>query len=215
MKEKKLSKSSLAVFLSRLEGFSDHKVSQEQYETDSEIAAEVLWNAYLTGDLKQKSVVDLGCGPGMLGLGALIMGCRKVLFIDIDKNTLEIAKNNVLRTKSEGLIENGAEFLEKDVNILIPAELGNFDMVIQNPPFGTKTSHADKVFLEKALEIAPLVYSFHKSETLGYLGQILEKKNAKITRTWGFDFPLKMTQKFHRRQIHRIKVSCIRIERVK
>ena len=214
MKQKKLSKSSLAVILSRLEGFSEHKVNQEQYETDSEIAAEVLWNAYLAGDLEGKVAVDLGCGPGMLGIGALIMGAGKAIFIDIDKNALKTAKNNILQMKSERLIKNKAEFIEKDIKDLEPKNFMKVDLVLQNPPFGTKIGHIDRVFLEKSLEIAPLVYSFHKSETLEYLKGFLAKKNAKITRIWSFEFPLKMTQRFHRRQIHRIKVSCIRVEKI-
>lgn len=214
MKQKRLSKSSLAVILSQLKGFSGHKVSQEQYETNSEIAAEILWNAYLAGDLEGKTVADLGCGPGMLGIGALIMGASKVTFLDIDKKALETAKNAILQMKSEGLIKNKAEFIEKDLKELEPKSLMKIDLVLQNPPFGTKISHMDRFFLEKALEMAPLVYSFHKSETLEYLKRFLLRKNTKITRIWSFEFPLKMTQKFHRRQIHRIKVSCIRVEKI-
>ena len=50
---KKMTKSGLAVLLSRLEGFKEPKVREEQYLMDSEIAAFVLWNAYLLKDILQ------------------------------------------------------------------------------------------------------------------------------------------------------------------
>ena len=53
---KVMSKSRLAIVLSGLEGFLEPKVRQEQYLMDSEIAASVLWNAYLLGDIESKMI---------------------------------------------------------------------------------------------------------------------------------------------------------------
>ena len=44
------SKSQLAILLSRLASFTKPDVKSEQYPTDSEIAAEILWQAALQGD---------------------------------------------------------------------------------------------------------------------------------------------------------------------
>ncbi|MBI3027074.1 methyltransferase [Candidatus Woesearchaeota archaeon] len=203
------SKSGLAIVLSHLEGFYEPKVSYEQYMMDSEVAASVLWNAYLLGDVKGKDIADLGSGTGMLGVGALLMGARHVLFADIDKCALKIAKNNILKVKSEGYTIGSAKLICQDVkNIEAKA-----DLVLQNPPFGTKVIHSDAFFLEKALEIAPVVYSFHKSETKAFLQRFSAKRNAKFTHVWNFRFPLKASFAFHRRQIHRINVSCFRFEK--
>ena len=75
------SKSSLAVLLSKLKGFETEKVSEklEQYQTDPEIAAEILWFAGFNNDISRKVIVDLGCGTGILGIGALVMGAKKVI----------------------------------------------------------------------------------------------------------------------------------------
>ena len=89
-----LSKSGLAIVLSKLEGFKEPKVRVEQYIMDSEIGAFVLWNAALLGDIKQKVSVDLGCGTGILGIGALILGAKMVYFVDSDQEALETAKEN-------------------------------------------------------------------------------------------------------------------------
>ncbi len=202
------SKSKLAVVLSLLEGFYEPKVRQEQYVMDSEIGASVLWNAYLLGDVGGKAIADLGCGTGMLGIGGLLLGAKKVFLVDSDEKALERAKSNISKVKSEGYDLGKAGFICTDIQELkIKAEV-----VLQNPPFGTKNTHADAIFLKKAFETAPVVYSFHKSETKSFLERFSAKNKAMITHIWDFEFPLKATFSFHRRRIHRIKVSCLRFE---
>lgn len=202
-------KSQLAIILSMLKGFKDPNLRQEQYITDSEIASVVLWNAYMLGDIDRKRIADLGCGPGILGIGALLLGAKKAVFIDIDKNALETSKNNLAKLKSEfSHLSGHAEFINQDINeATIDA-----DVVLQNPPFGTKIKHHDVIFLENAFNTAPVVYSFHKSESKAFLERFSAKKNARMTHVWNFKFPLKATFSFHRRQIHRIDVSCFRFE---
>src|SRR3989344_9379113 len=99
---KKITKSGLAIELSKLKVFESPKVRQEQYPTDSEIAASVLWNAYILGDLEGKVIADLGCGTGILGIGALLLGAKEVLFVDSDEKALERAKNSLSKLRSEG-----------------------------------------------------------------------------------------------------------------
>ena len=202
------SKSTLAILLSNLEGFNEPKIKQEQYLMDSEVGASALWNANLLKDIKGKVIADLGCGTGVLGIGALLLGAKYVFFIDSDEKSLETAKDNVLKVKSESYRLGKSSFICKDVGTL---EI-KVDVVLQNPPFGTKVRHTDIVFLEKAMKIAPIVYSFHKSESKAFLHRFSFKNNADITHIWDFKFPLKATFSFHRRQIHRINVSCFRFK---
>lgn len=211
---KVVSKSRLAIVLSRLEGFYEPKLKQEQYVTDSEVCASVLWNAYLLKDIEGKVIADFGCGTGMLGIGALLLGARHVFFVDTDKKALEIARNNVSKVKSEDYDLGKANLIRQDIGDIGELKIKT-DVVIQNPPFGTKVRHTDIFFLEKALETAPVVYSLHKSETKAFLERFAAKNNAKITHAWDFSFPLKATFEFHRRQIHRINVSCLRFEKTK
>lgn len=206
-----MSKSGLAIILSGLKGFESPKLMQEQYSTDSEIAASVLWSAFLLGDINKKGVADLGCGTGILGIGALLLGAKKAVFIDSDKNALETAKNSISKLNSEGYMLGKAEFKCQDIEEVWEPNIG---VVIQNPPFGTKKRNADTSFLEKALKMSPIVYSFHKSESKGFLERFSAGKGAKITHIWGFKFPLKASFLFHRRQIHRIDVSCFRFEKI-
>ena len=200
----KFSRSSLGIVLSAIKGFKEPKVRVEQYMTDSEIAATVLWDAYMKGDLKGQ-VSDLGCGTGILGIGSMLLGASKVYFIESESSALNIAKENVRNTRSEGL----AEFFCMDV-----CEFDKkVDTVIMNPPFGVKNEHSDRKFLGKAFEIGKVVYSFHKSETKNFVEAFAKDNNFRITQVIDFEFPLKATMKFHRKKIKKINVSCFRFSK--
>jgi putative methylase len=204
-----VSKGELGVILSRLRVFDKAKVRVEQYPTDSEIAAQMLWDAHLRGDIGGKVIVDLGCGTGILGIGALILGARRVFFIDNDKEAMNIAKINLENVKSESSIAGKVDFLVQDIKEFS----GKGDVVIQNPPFGVQRKGSDRVFLEKAMEIAPVVYSFHKSESNKFIKSFSAEKGYVINGYWEFEFPIKATQKFHTRRIYRFKVGCWRLEK--
>jgi len=207
------SKSKLAVLLSKLKSFETGKVRTrlEQYPTDPEIAAEILWFAGMNKDLSGKVIADLGCGTGILGIGALLLGAKKVIFVDIDEKVIEIAKENLKFARQElGTKLGEAEFIVEDINKFQTKA----DIVLQNPPFGVKLKHADKAFLEKAVQIAPVIYSFHKTESRKFIEEFTKDKGFKIDHFWSFDFPLKMAMEFHTKKIHRIKVGCWRLEKL-
>lgn len=203
------SKGRLAVMLSKLEGLKEPKVSVEQYPTESEICAFVLWQAYYLNDIKCKVIADLGCGNGILGIGALILGAKKVYFIDIDKNVLKIAKRNVNKIKSECWVEGEAEFVCE--NVVCDKLDIMCDVVVQNPPFGVKVRHQDRNFLVSAFKLAPVVYSFHKSVCKLFVRNFSKRYGFKVSHEWDFLFPIKAMYKFHKRRIKRIKVSCLRL----
>lgn len=207
----KLTKSRVAIELSKLKGFEKPKVRAEQYLTEPEIAAEVLWNAFMMGDIGsiRKVSADLGCGTGILGLGALMLGCQKAYFVENDKDAIKTAKKNYEKLKSEGLIKGKAVFLCKDI-----ADFDDkADVIMQNPPFGTKEKHADRVFLEKAFETADIIYSFHKTLTRKFVENEARKHGFVATHEFKFEFPLKQTMEFHRKKMYMIEVSCFRLEK--
>lgn len=205
----KLSKSGLGVVLSRLSGFQRPKVRLEQYPTDAEIAADMLWNAYLLGDIKGKAIIDLGCGTGILGIGALILGAKGVSFIDIDEEALDMARNNLEKAKSETSIKGKYTFLREDVQLT----QCKGDVVVQNPPFGVKVRHKDREFLEAAVRAAPIVHTLHKSESDSFIMAFCRDIGYKVTHQKKYIFPLKATMDFHRKKIERIDVKWYRLER--
>ncbi|TKJ17786.1 DNA methylase [Candidatus Woesearchaeota archaeon B3_Woes] len=206
-----ISKSRLGIILSKLKGFEDPKVMAEQYIVDSEIASDVLWHALYAQRVSGCNMADLGCGTGILGIGALLLGAKKVYFVDNDKSSLDIAKSNYLHIKSESsLIRGKAIFVCQDVVDFDK----KVDTVIMNPPFGVKVRHADKTFLEKAVQIAKTIYSFHKSESKGFISSFSKDNGFSLKETIDFSWPLKQTMGFHRRRIKRINVSCFVFEKI-
>ncbi|MGL6298467.1 MAG: METTL5 family protein [Methanobacteriaceae archaeon] len=81
-----------------IEGFPTHpnpNVHLEQYSTPASIAADLLWNAFALGDITSRSVLDLGCGTGILGFSALFLGASTVTGIDIDDSSVATANGIV------------------------------------------------------------------------------------------------------------------------
>ena len=148
-----MNKKKLAVELSKLEKFEKVKSNLEQYSTDSETVASILWNAFMQGNIENKVVADLGCGNGVFGIGALMLGAKVVYFVDIDKKVLDVAIRNC---KFENVHFRNIDILEFNEKV---------DTVVMNPPFGVQEDHADKNFLEKSMEVSDIIYSIHKIVT--------------------------------------------------
>jgi putative methylase len=200
-----LSKKELEIIISQLGGFSNPKVKLEQYRTDATIAADLLWNAKLNRHITGKIVADLGSGPGIFGLGAAVLGAKKVYLVDIDKEVLAVAKSNIKKIEKilgktvnvEVLNINVKDFTEKSVQV-----------VVQNPPFGVKKSHTDKIFLVKAMELANVVYSFHKSSTKDFIEKCVGDNGFKVKKFYKYQFPIKKIFLFHFKNVKLIDVGC-------
>lgn len=199
-----MNKKQLSIVLSKIKVFDNPDVKLEQYATDSNIAADLLWNAFLEGDIEGKVIADLGCGPGIFGLGSLILGAKEIHFVDIDKGTLNIAKNNLKIIE----LMVGRKFKAKFYNVNVADFRKKCDVVIENPPFGVKETHHDKLFLLQAMSLAPVVYSFHKLSTKGFVEKIIGDNGFRIERVWKYSFPIKRLFWFHKREVRHADVAC-------
>ncbi len=56
-------------------------------------------------DLKGKTVIDFGCGSGILAIAALKLGASRAIGIDIDPQALLASKGNATRNKVENQLE--------------------------------------------------------------------------------------------------------------
>jgi putative methylase len=208
-----ITKSGLAILLSRLKTFEKPKLLEEQYPVDSEVAAELLWFAYMNKDVEGKVIADFGCGTGRLGIAALLLGAEKVFFVDSDADALGLLKKNIalVEKNTAAKLKNKLKIIKQDIKKFD----GKVDVVVQNPPFGTKARHADKAFLEKAFKSASVIYSFHKLTSLDFIKKVSEDAGFKVTHVFRFSFSLKQTHKFHDKRIYRVNVGCWRLERKK
>jgi rRNA N6-adenosine-methyltransferase METTL5 len=135
-------------------------------------------------------VVDLGCGTGILGIACALMGSSKVTFIDVDEAALDLLKGNIEKAQ----VADVANVLCLDVTQdagLIPC-----DVVVMNPPFGTRVKGIDMTFLkvymwppfcnftlthlppfalQQAARMARVaVYSMHKTSTRNHIAKSVE-----------------------------------------
>ncbi|MBD3156166.1 MAG: methyltransferase [Candidatus Aenigmarchaeota archaeon] len=188
-----LSKKQLAILLSQLDSNPSPDPNLEQYEIPGELAAEIINLAFLSGDIEDKTVLDLGCGSGRLAIGSALMGAKEVTGVDIDKDVLETAKKNAKKVKE--ISDERIEFIHSDT---IDWK-GKVDTVIQNPPFGIQKEHADRIFLEKALECGNKIYSLHRSysKSRNFLTKYIRKHGGEIEKIIKYQFRMPHTFKFH------------------
>jgi putative methylase len=223
----------LEMILQSIPGHINPKVELEQYSTPSIIAADILWTAYALGDIENKNVADLGCGTGIFAIGAAILGAKNVCAIDIDVEALQIARETSLE---KGLGDN-VKFVEWDIRNSI-GECNNekcneedisdifhisdtvkfeIDTVIQNPPFGSQSRSekgSDRIFMEKSMKMASVIYSFHMAETEEFVENYFSKLGGKVTHKFFYHFPLPKIYHFHKKESKDIEVIVVRVERI-
>ncbi len=152
--ERLVRKLDLERFIAQVEPNLSPHAGLEQYTISVHVAADILYlAAYVNRDVVGKSVLDLGCGTGRLALGAAFLGAKTVVGVDIDRVVVAIAVDNAHKTG----LEHSTNWISGEIDTIA----GKFDTVLQNPPFGVQTRHADRRFLLKALELGCKVYSLH------------------------------------------------------
>jgi len=203
------SKKELEITLSKLKKFENPSIELEQYATPEHIAADWIWQMALKSEVSGRTILDAACGSGILGIALLLMGVKKIYFLDKDPKIMQICIQNYNQIKEKYEIGR-AEFITSDIGLFDE----QVDLVIQNPPFGTKEEHIDKAFLEKAFSVAPLVYSMHKWTTLKFVEAICKDYNFKISNMWKYDFPIKAQFYFHKKPVQYIEVGLWRIEKI-
>jgi len=177
----------------------------EQYPTPAGLAAEVAYIAHGKGDIAGRRVLDAGCGNGVLGIAAKLLGAGEVVGVDLDPLAIQVAERNGRRARVD------VTWRHTDIS----AVEGPFDTVLMNPPFGSQTKHADLPFLDKAMSVAATVYSFHNGVTEDFVRRRIESLGGGITDRVAYDFPLPRSFRFHRDEVRRIPVVLFRTEAAK
>jgi len=197
--------------LQGVETFANPKYELEQYPTSPHIASRILFTADRSyDDIEDKLVLDLGCGTGMLAVGANILGSGYTVGIDIDSEALALANKNIEEFEVDvDLIQ--ADILKICDGSNLFKSLHSFDTVIMNPPFGTRKKGADTCFVEAGLAMSrSAVYSLHKSSTRNHF----EKK----AKEWGVEFQvvaqlrfdIPKMYKFHKKESADVQVDLLR-----
>lgn len=200
---KHLSKRQLEAQLSRLKILEKPNLKLEQYPVSPEAASELLYLAGFEHDDLNRRLIDLGTGTGRLAIGAALMAAEEVVGVDADEQALALAKENAERVEVE------VEWVHSDIEKINR----KFDAVIMNPPYGTRTAHADTRFLEKAFQLAPVIYSIHKSATREYLLQFLTKSGWHADQVRSMRMVIPHLFEFHEKKRGIVEVDLYRITR--
>lgn len=196
----------LEIRLERVPSHPRPNPNLEQYRTPPKIAADVLYRALARGDVRDRAVVDLGCGTGMFLAGAGLLGATRLAGVDVDPASIELARGVL------GEFGLEAELLAAPFDSL----QGTFDTAIMNPPFGAQRAqrHADTAFLRHALRLAPVCYSLHLEDTAPHLERLARSLEADQERMARYDFPLPHQFRFHTKEKLLVPVSLYRFERM-
>ncbi len=193
----------LEIALQKLKPVETRSAQLEQYSTPATIAADIVWEAFNAGDILGKKIIDLGCGNGIFAIGAKLMGSAETTGVDIDKEAVEVARAN-------------AEYLSLEIDFKVAdvrSITGSFDTVLQNPPFGSQTRHADRAFIEKALELAKRTYSLHNAGTEGFVEGLARSLGGASVAVKSYKLEIPYAFEFHRKAVETIPVVLLRFDR--
>jgi len=115
-------------------------------------------------DLKGKTVVDFGCGSGILSLAALKLGASKVIGIDIDPQALQASLANAKRNNVEDRLE-----------LYLPADQPTLkaDVVVAN------------ILAGPLRELAPTIIDFVAEQGVLALSGVLEDQAQTLQDIYG------------------------------
>jgi len=115
-------------------------------------------------DLEGKTVVDFGCGSGILSLAALKLGAKKVIGIDIDPQALQASLENAKRNQCEDRLE-----------LFLPKDQPKFkaDVVVAN------------ILAGPLRELAPVIIEYVASNGVLALSGVLEEQAEQLQTIYG------------------------------
>jgi putative methylase len=199
-----LRRQQLEIALSHLKPSPSPQLAYEAYDLDPSSAAEVLFLAESRfGDVKDRAILDLGCGSGILAIGAALMGAEMVVGVDINLDSVEMARANArLSGASVQLVAGDIE-----------AVRGPLDVTIMNPPFGTRLRGIDVTFLRKAMSVSVLVYSLHKTgeQNRVFLRNAVEKLGGEVDAIFNMELEIPRTYEFHTKKRYQVEVDLYRV----
>ncbi len=201
-----VSRRQLAIQLEKVPGFMSPNERLEQYSLDAESAADLLWTVKNeTPNLASTRVLDLGCGTGILTVGAALIGSSLAVGVDLDSRALE---------KAHKLAHQLDVDAQTDwVRARIPEVSVKSDLVVQNPPFGVKRRGSDLRFLKTALSSSKLTYSIHLASQSGreYLQRFIEQHGGTLSGIIPITVRIRPTLPKHRKRLHNVNAEIYKI----
>ena len=97
------------------------------------------------------SVLDYGCGSGILGIAAGLLGARDILGVDIDDKAVEAARDNAARNRVTMRVQHSAEPLTETFDLVVANILTN-PLCVLAPAIAARVAPAGRIALSGVLE---------------------------------------------------------------
>ncbi|PSQ01259.1 RNA methyltransferase [Halobacteriales archaeon QS_4_70_19] len=176
----------LAQELGVVTGFEDPVAALEQYHTPPDLAAHIVHVADLQGDIQDETVLDLGCGTGMLALAAALRSPAQIVGVELGADALATARANERRVGARA----DTAWVRGDATRL-PLDPPPCTMLM-NPPFGAQggNEHADRAFLETAATVARVSYSVHNEGSESFVESFAADNGGEVTHAFRAELEL-------------------------
>ena len=138
-------------------------------------------------DVKNKVVIDYGCGSGILGVAALLLGAKKVYATDIDPQAILATKQNA---ELNGVLDNLYVGLPEEFNVELKDQKA--DVFVAN------------ILAGPLMALAPEFATLIKSEGEFALAGILEEQVADVSNVYSSFFDILEVEK---REQHWCRIS--------
>jgi ribosomal protein L11 methyltransferase len=97
------------------------------------------------------SVLDYGCGSGILGIAAGLLGAGDVLGVDIDDKAVEAARDNAARNRVAMQVQHSAETLDRTFDVVVANILTN-PLCVLAPAIAARVATGGRVALSGVLQ---------------------------------------------------------------
>lgn len=210
-----IGRKALAMALSRVPDHPAPDRNREQVRTPGDVAANLIMMAAEEGDIVDRVVLDLGCGTGVLAIGAALAGAAHVHALDIDEAAVEVAKH---AAKRAGVTER-VDFHVADVTTLNVETLTELigaqpDTTLMNPPFGAqlaaRAQGGDRAFLALAFAASKRVVSLHLAQTQGFLVAFSQDSGFDAGTFGTVQFPIPARFAHHKDLVRHVEVGMYR-----
>ena len=181
----------LAMLLSSLPPHPCGNLELEQYSTSGDIAASWLAQIIAFGDLSEdSSIVDLGAGNGVLGVGAALIGVSQVVLVEADEEACSVAFQSI----EQAGVSDSVEIICKTVDDSL--DMSGADLIISNPPWGAQKAKSDRPFLEAIIRSNAISHLMHSAEAT-HIEAIFESVGWNAEKYWETDFALPAAYSHH------------------
>jgi tRNA1Val (adenine37-N6)-methyltransferase len=157
----------------------------------------VMLGAWLPVPTHCKTILDIGCGCGVIAFMLASTIEAQVTGIDIDEKSIKEAKRNAKKNSFKSQIQ----FIWKNVQNFAQETTQKFDVIVSNPPFFENSlkspvacrnisKHNDNLPFEKLIAAVDILLSDN-----GRFGVILPVKQAENLEKWALEKWLYLTKK--------------------